>query len=47
MELTMASMANLPGLTDLCIEARNERPMAVAFAAIVLSWSVACALTLL
>jgi hypothetical protein len=47
MEMTMSSMVSLPGLRDLRIEALNERPMAVALAAIVLSWSVACALTLL
>ena len=43
----MFSMANLPGLDDLRIENRNERPILIAFTAIVLVGAIAFALTLL
>ena len=43
----MFSMANLPGLDALRIDDRNERPIMVAFAAIVIVGAIAFALTLL
>ncbi len=41
----MFTMATLPGLDVLRIDRREERPMSAAFAAIVVVWSLAVALS--